>query len=58
MNNEQFQNWKKGFINQNFENNTNFDLSFKLLRKPEPQTPKINVWTAQPVDSIKTMKHL
>ena len=41
MNNEQFQNWKKGFINQNFENNTNFDLSFKLLRKPEPHTPKI-----------------
>lgn len=58
MSNEQFEKWKNGFINQNFENNRNFDISFKLLRKPEPHAPKLNIWTSRPVNSIKTMKHL
>lgn len=54
-----FQNFKKGFIINNFADNIHFNQSLeKRLRKSEPYAPKINVWTAQPVDSIKTMKHL
>lgn len=58
MSNEQFENFKTKFIVNNFADNTNFDIKYKVLRKPEPHTPKINAWTSQPIDSIKTMKHL
>ena len=63
MSNEQFQNWKIGFIINNFADNIYFQPFIKTLvikynRNPEPHAPKLNVWTSQPVDSIKTMKHL
>lgn len=59
MSNEQFENWKTGFIINNFADNIHFNQSIEnRLRKSEPHAPKINVWTSQPVNSIKTMKHL
>jgi len=53
---EKFQNFKIGFIINNFADNINFKVA--KFRKSEPHPPKLNVWTSQPIESIKTMKHL
>lgn len=59
MSNEQFEKFKEGFIINNFADNIHFNQSIEnRLRKPESHAPKLNVWTSQPVETIKTMKHL
>ena len=59
---EKFQNFKEGFINANFQNNIYFQPFLKSMQEKyvtkNPRPPKLNVWTSQPVNSIKTMKHL
>ena len=51
-----FQKFKTGFIINNFADNINFKVA--KTRIPEPHAPKLNLWTSQPINSIKTMKHL
>lgn len=59
MTNKEFENWKTGFIINNFADNIHFNQSIeKRLRKPEKHAPKLNVWTSQPIETIRTMKHL
>ena len=53
---EKFKRFKAGFIVNNFAGNINFKVA--KTRKPKPHAPKLNVWTSQPVETIKTMKHL
>lgn len=54
-----FQKFKTGFIINNFADNIHFNQKIeKRLRKIEPHAPKLNLWTSQPINSIKTMKHL
>jgi len=57
---EKFKRFKEGFIINNFADNIYFNRIVNPVKvlKPEPHAPKLNVWTTQPVDSIKTMKHL
>lgn len=56
---ENFKRFKEGFIINNFADNIHFNQSIeKRLRKSEKHAPKLNIWTSQPIESIKTMKHL
>ena len=57
---EKFKRFKEGFIINNFADNIYFNriVNPAKVRKSEPYAPKLNVWTSQPIESIKTMKHL
>lgn len=55
---DQFQKWKDSFIIHNFANNIYFTAMSMQYREDQPYPPELNIWTAQPIESLKTMKHL
>jgi hypothetical protein len=57
---EQFEKFKVGFIINNFADNIYFNTIANpaIKRIEEPYAPELNIWTAQPINAIKTQNHL
>lgn len=60
MSEETFKQFKEGFTINYFADNIYFNriVNPAKVRIPEPHTPKLNIWTAQPKDALKTQNHL
>lgn len=55
---QQFENFKNNFIINSFADNIYFNQHWKIISTPEPHAPKLDIWTAQPKEAIKSQNHL
>lgn len=57
---QQFEKFKTGFIINNFGDNIYFNTIANPVKVQisEPYQPELDIWTAQPINAIKTQNHL
>jgi hypothetical protein len=54
----EFEKWKQNFILNHLSDNIYFCGFVPNKSEPDQRMPKLNIWTSQPIDTLKTMKHL